>query len=102
MIRIQKKPNQIIKLGKQCNNVLIVGERKNQTENLRRTLTEIEYAKEREDRLKKDLEVNMYIEIDKLVITNLLVNVCTLWITLIFFRFLCRDYVMCMISLSKR
>ncbi|XP_022332700.2 coiled-coil domain-containing protein 171-like isoform X2 [Crassostrea virginica] len=32
-------------------------ERKNQTENLRRTLTEIEYAKEREDRLKKDLEM---------------------------------------------
>ena len=32
-------------------------DRKNQTENLRRTLTEIEYAKEREDRLKKDLEV---------------------------------------------
>ncbi|XP_062577737.1 coiled-coil domain-containing protein 171-like isoform X2 [Saccostrea cucullata] len=34
-------------------------ERKNQTENLRRTLTEIEYAKEREDRLKKDLEMSL-------------------------------------------
>lgn len=34
-------------------------EKKTQTENLRRTLTEIEYAKEREDRLKKDLEVNL-------------------------------------------
>lgn len=37
--------------------LFILVERKNQTENLRRTLTEIEYAKEREDRLKKDLEV---------------------------------------------
>ncbi|XP_063432765.1 coiled-coil domain-containing protein 171-like isoform X2 [Mytilus trossulus] len=35
-------------------------ERKNQTENLRRTLTEIEYAKEREDRLKKDLEAALH------------------------------------------
>lgn len=34
-------------------------EKKTQTENLRRSLTEIEYAKEREDRLKKDLEVNL-------------------------------------------
>ena len=64
--KAKQNPNQIIKLGKQYNNVSFLGERKNQTENLRRTLTEIEYAKEREDRLKKDLEVNMYIEMDKM------------------------------------
>ena len=48
-------------------NILFLGERKNQTENLRRTLTEIEYAKEREDRLKKDLEVNKTLKLTKCI-----------------------------------
>ena len=33
------------------------GERKHQTDNLRRTMTELEYCKEREERVKKELEV---------------------------------------------
>lgn len=52
----------LIKSHEYAFKISLLGERKNQTENLRRLLTEIEYAKEREDRLKKDLEVNIRIK----------------------------------------